>query len=354
MAKPVYSMDEVKHRLNGRIDGLVSQLLPAGRRNGHEWVALNPLRHDSKLGSLSVNLETGLWSDFATLDLRGDAFGLVVHFACGGDAKAAWRWALDWLGLTGKAPDPVQTKQIEHAAKKSKKDLAEQRERLRKAAWRIACEARQLDGADPASLYLKARDIDVARLAGGIPRALRFHPQCWVHRDFALPALVAFMSLEGEPHGFCGVHRIWLAQHGGVWGKAFKGEDAKKSLGTARAASVRLTKGASNKRLADAPAGEWPVITEGIEDALSLALSKPEKRIIATTSVSRLATLWLPEGLGGIYLAAQNDAPGSKAEAAFAQAATALRLRLPVKVVRPPAGVKDWNDLLQQTRENAA
>ena len=56
---------------------LVQEWLPEGRREGSEWIALNPRRTDQTLGSFKVNLETGLWADFATGDTGGDAISLV-------------------------------------------------------------------------------------------------------------------------------------------------------------------------------------------------------------------------------------------------------------------------------------
>jgi putative DNA primase/helicase len=56
----------------GAVERLVPLWLPQGRREGHEWKALNPTRADSKLGSFSINLNTGAWADFATDDKGGD------------------------------------------------------------------------------------------------------------------------------------------------------------------------------------------------------------------------------------------------------------------------------------------
>jgi putative DNA primase/helicase len=47
--------------------------LPHGRREGYEWVATNPNRNDQNPGSLKINLEKGIGSDFAT----GDTFDLI-------------------------------------------------------------------------------------------------------------------------------------------------------------------------------------------------------------------------------------------------------------------------------------
>lgn len=54
-------------------ESLLNAWLPNGKREGHEFKALNPTRADNKPGSFSVNLNTGRWADFA--DSSSDAAG---------------------------------------------------------------------------------------------------------------------------------------------------------------------------------------------------------------------------------------------------------------------------------------
>jgi putative DNA primase/helicase len=58
---------------------IVPQLLPGGRRQGDEWVAVNPTRDDSRPGSFKVNMKTGRWADFATNDTGGDIIDLKAY-----------------------------------------------------------------------------------------------------------------------------------------------------------------------------------------------------------------------------------------------------------------------------------
>ncbi len=58
---------------------VVSYLCLHGKREGHEWVALNPTRHDKSLGSFRINLRTGKWADFATGDRGGDLIALWAY-----------------------------------------------------------------------------------------------------------------------------------------------------------------------------------------------------------------------------------------------------------------------------------
>ncbi len=59
-------------------DTLVRRWLPEGKREGSEWVAINPRRSDHRKGSFKVNLTSGRWSDFATGDRGGDLISLAA------------------------------------------------------------------------------------------------------------------------------------------------------------------------------------------------------------------------------------------------------------------------------------
>lgn len=61
------------------IDSVLHHWCPGGKRQGHEYVVLNPTRHDHQVGSFSINLNTGAWADFATGDKGGDLVALVAY-----------------------------------------------------------------------------------------------------------------------------------------------------------------------------------------------------------------------------------------------------------------------------------
>jgi AAA domain len=61
------------------IESLVSSWLPGGKKRGEEWVAINPTRSDKKAGSFSINLRTGVWSDFATGEVGADMIDLLAY-----------------------------------------------------------------------------------------------------------------------------------------------------------------------------------------------------------------------------------------------------------------------------------
>ena len=61
------------------LPALLERWLPGGRFQGPEYVVLNPLRDDHRLGSFKVNTRTGKWADFATGERGGDPVALAAY-----------------------------------------------------------------------------------------------------------------------------------------------------------------------------------------------------------------------------------------------------------------------------------
>jgi putative DNA primase/helicase len=57
----------------------IQNLLPEGKREKNEWIALNPIRQDKSIGSFKINLKTGYWADFATCDKGRDFISLYAY-----------------------------------------------------------------------------------------------------------------------------------------------------------------------------------------------------------------------------------------------------------------------------------
>lgn len=93
-----------------RADALVSQWLPDGKREGHEWKALNPMRADGRVGSFSINLTTGAWGDFASDDKGGDLVSLYAYLFTGGDQGNAARELAVKVGIEIPATAPQDRK----------------------------------------------------------------------------------------------------------------------------------------------------------------------------------------------------------------------------------------------------
>ena len=81
------------------LPALVERWLPDGKRVGREWLALNPLRVDRRLGSFKVHLVTGKWADFALDEARGgDPVSLAAYLSGQSQSDAA-RALADMLGV---------------------------------------------------------------------------------------------------------------------------------------------------------------------------------------------------------------------------------------------------------------
>lgn len=79
-------------------DAIVQRWLPDGRREGVEWVAINPARVDHRKGSFKINLRTGAWADFAVNHRGGDLISLAAYLFHIGQRDAALRIA-EMIGI---------------------------------------------------------------------------------------------------------------------------------------------------------------------------------------------------------------------------------------------------------------
>ena len=345
-----------------RMPELVSQLRLKGEREGREFVALNPTRGDSRPGSFSICLEganAGLWAEFAG-DARGDALDLIAYVN-GSDKKAALAWARAFLGLDDSDPAALKaTRRAQQQAAATEKTASEEAARNQRRAFKLWLDGQPRLKGTPAELYLRGRRIDFRRL-GRQPGALRYNPRVFNREaDAYLPAMLAVIVNESGQH--ISVHRTWLARRrDGVWDKAPL-KSPKKTYGRFAGGAIRLWRG---DRIDDktgevkpgvpvsrAPAGSRLVLTEGIEDALTVAMAAPDQRIWAAISVSNMARLILPEVIGEVVICADADAPGSSAAATLERAIFRFqREGRRVRIAPPPRG-KDMNDTLTSDQKS--
>lgn len=110
----------VASRALASVDSLLRQWLPEGRREGNEYKAINPTRNDSRIGSFSISLLTGAWSDFATGDAGGDLVSLYAYLN-GLDQGRAARELAGQLGIAlpdsgaGAQPAPPDGAEVKKA-----------------------------------------------------------------------------------------------------------------------------------------------------------------------------------------------------------------------------------------------
>lgn len=344
-----HSASQISQMLAARIQALVTELLPAGQRDGSEW------RCGSLAGekgqSLAVHLHgarAGVWCDFAG-GQKGDSLDLVAACLFNGNRRDAMAWAERWLGLSNATSDaPVQRRPVQEKPASSL-ELDREAQRMRaKARW-LWQEGQPIENS-PADAYLLGRGLDL-RLLPHMPGSLRFHPGVWcaeVQRP--LPAMVAAIASPAGKMIAC--HRTWLQQTpSGAWVKADL-RAPKKVLGSFAGGCVRLTRGASGKALGVADAGSSVIIAEGVETSLAVALACPEMRVLAGVSLSNMGAVGLPTGISIVILAADNDGPNNHTarkalEAAcqkFAEQGREVRLAL-------PENEGDWADVFAKGQD---
>lgn len=73
------------------LPAILSRILPDGKVMGREYLALNPRRPDSHLGSFKINLMTGRWADFAVRASGSDVTSLVAYLFALSQTEAARR-----------------------------------------------------------------------------------------------------------------------------------------------------------------------------------------------------------------------------------------------------------------------
>ena len=94
-------------------EGLVATWLSGGRKNGHEWQCGN--LNGEPGGSMSVNLRTGVWSDFATGEKGSDLISLYAAIYTNNDQGKAIRELSETLRIdldnNNSAPAAIQPAQ---------------------------------------------------------------------------------------------------------------------------------------------------------------------------------------------------------------------------------------------------
>ncbi len=359
MSEALEAVRKIAEELDARAEAVVTSIFRNARREGSHY-RLGSLAGEAGQ-SLCITVkgaQQGRWKDFASAgrDSAGDMLDLVRLALYNGDRQAALQWARNWLGISATSPQPTRPRPP--APKKPEDPAAAEihKRHIAQAMW-IGAQPKILG--TTADRYLRARGLEIERL-GRQPGCLRYAPSCTYvdHEDGIWSQWPAMLACITAPDGgFAAVHRTYLATDGS--GKA-PVENPKLTLGTYRGGCIRLWRGKSRKPLRDAEMGEPVVVTEGIEDGLTVALEMPELRVLVTVSLSNMANVALPQAIGEVIIMAQNDPPGSPAEKALYLAIEGFqRQRKKVRIARfDRAYAKDANEAhqrwLEETREGAA
>lgn len=376
------STDELKSRLLDRIEDIVHRFCNPGAksfRKGDRYFMLNPGRADRSVGSFYVTMSgpyAGQWRDYAVpgADGRGDVIDLIGLALSIRSPAEKFKVAREFLGLDTEDP-AARRRREEHAARmkaereRRKAALAEEQKKTRKLAAAIWLSGQADLAGTPVDHYLHNRGIDLARLSH-MPGAIRFHPACRYYfteeaidpetgevqtrtRWRPMPAMLTAFAMGRE---IIDCHRTYLEKVDGRWVKA-RLDDAKKVFGDYTGGSARLS-GELGPRgghltLRQAPPGARVFITEGIENALSLAMLRalrglPPAYIIAAGMIWNMGRVELPPEIASVTLAADND-QGEQAKAALADAIELHSAKgREVRVWRSDVPGEDLNDALRR------
>lgn len=341
MTRPrhLHSIQELNAMLSASIEALAAELLPGGRRMGREWrcgsLAGEP--GTSLVVYLAPAAKRGGWYEFNGGE-GGDALELVARTRCGGDRGEAIRWARRWLGL-----DTGSKEQARVVGPPPLPPAVEQEtpNRAGRALW---LRGRSIINT-PAAAYLAGRGLPIEALPR-LPSALRYADDVWCsERGISAPAMLACIVRGSE---IIGCHRTFLGQRpDGTWGKAAI-KCPKKVLGEMRGGYIPISRGREATPLQEVTEDETVAITEGIEDALTVALHMPEWRVLAAVSRQNMAALELPTIVQRVVLVFDRDGADPAAQRQRDAAIAAhQRAGREVRFVFPPEGYKDVNEWWQ-------
>ena len=375
MSYPTF--DEIVAALQAQFEKVAEHYAPGGhRRNGKYW-ALNPGRADRRIGSFYIPLSgpyAGRWRDEATNE-GGDMLDLI-QLKLGCDRRTAVEEAKSFLGLAQETPEARKRRkereaELERQRAEKDREEVERQKRKRQRAHAVWLASHERIEGTPVAAYLAGRAIGLDRL-GRIPRALRYAPKLryyWMDPatgevfEGEYPAMVAAIHGPAQPGvrpEVIGVHRTYLEQVDGRWGKA-RVPKPKLVMGQKQGGFIRLwtgigPRGGKGAPLSRAPAGSRIYITEGIEDGLSVAVLKPDARVIAACDLGNIGAVRLPPAIRVVVIVADNDPdPALWDVVERAMARFAAEGRTVLEPWRNHYGGKDINDaLIAATRAEGA
>ena len=283
------------------------------RRSGASWTGLCPF-HDDRRPSLVVSDGVGLWYCHACQE-GGDVLSFVMRRT---DCRfvEAVEWLLDFSGRTNRTDRAVV----------APSDARRRRATLSSAAIAIWRSAKPVNGT-LSERYLAARGID-----GRAPGNLRHAQSCpafvdvetGLGRHFRPAMIAACHDVDGS---IMGIQRTFLDEPG----RKARMRNPRLSLGQIRGGALRL-----------GPESAEIMLTEGIEDALSLQRMFVGATVWATLGAGNLPHVALPSTVRSVILAGDADAAGRAAVAAAGEAFEASGRS--VTAIWPKADCRDFNE----------
>lgn len=360
---------EIRGLLQRDVMKLLGKLFPNCRVTSPVFTPLNPTRDDKTPGSFVIwtsGPAAGGFNEYSPRGYgvtRGDVVDLIAYVhRKPGDRAFAFAWARDFLGI--RSMSDAERRAAKASARavvtNARASQSEANAARRQKALNIWTRTQPLIGS-LAEHYLAARRIPYA-LIRNREDDLRFIPKLehwksiqwdksvspWVKlHSNSFPAMVA--AIRNFAGDITGIHCTFLRADG--TGKADVAE-AKLMRGDAKGSAIRLTRGDGNMTLDDArTAGVLQPFMpfEGIENALSYALEVPEARVWACGSFDLMLALQVETEptFDPVIYGLDNDDNAKAADAITDRIEAVRSSGKDCSSARPPAGVKDFNDLIR-------
>jgi hypothetical protein len=300
-----------------------------------------------KKGSFSVILvgpKLGTWADFEAGAAGQDLISLYMHTF--NLSKEAFPEALKELakatgiGAIENKKNRSATKQINA---KKERELAEAREKYINKVERLYSSAIVIKGTLAEKYFHEYRGIQAK-----LPNNFRFKTRCW-HDELKTykPALI--VPGYGTDGKLQAINRIYLNQDGSKLNEKFKDNQgslqpatAKRNYGPTTGTTIKINEHYQS---------EITLVTEGIENALSIKQAQPDVNIISSFGVGQLKNLSVDPGTKIIMLCADNDGLSVNTKRPMLEALQKwLEQGYQVKIAMPIAASLeqkiDFNDLL--------
>ena len=315
----------------------------------------------------------GVWCNWGQPDQKGDLIELIHCALFSGQAgrSSALKWALNWLGLSNEVvrSDPAAAEQMrsakEYAVRRrawQEEADARERERRRRQAFALYLRTDNVEYAQAPEIadYLRTRRVPID-LLDEQPTALRFTR--WAYYDRENPAMPAMLAPIIHPvtRRHMATHITYLEYREGHWRNlSAPGALRRKVLGAKQGGVIPLLRGASGRRLRDAPDGDVLLISEGIENGLSAAVLirdwprlPDDPRLFAAVDAQNWAALELPPQFHSVILAHDRD---DQRLGAFRQKVGEAWLEegRSVQHFRPPSEFKDFNEYASRLMQERA
>jgi len=364
---------EIRGLLQRELFPLLRKLFPRYDITTPLFTPLNPTRHDEKPGSFVIwtaGAAAGGFNEYSPKGpvASGDIVDLIayVHNKAG-DRKFAFAWARDFLGIKAMSADELRALKgtarahVMQTTQAQSQAIADRRKKAL-ALWKRTLPI----AGSVAEVYLASRRIPYMLIRNReedlryIPRLEHWKSAKWdksttpwtkTQDGPELPVMVAAMrNFAGD---ITAVHCTFLRADGS--GKADIGEP-KLIRGDARGSAIRLTRGEGNLTLEQARE-EYEKLGvvhafmpfEGIENALSYAIEVPEPRIWAAGSFDLMLALRVEDEptFDPVIYGLDNDGNAGAEDKIVDRIDEVRASGRDCSRARPPAGVKDFNDLIR-------